>query len=335
MDFEKSMKKLLQDKSAKEGKRKIVFVEGWSNRMQAAVKVLVKDDVIEPLLIFETKQQFDETPTKINHLIIENEKELVEKFSKLYFEKRKGKEAMGDIQKAMLQAPLFSAMAVESGMYDGCVGGIHNPTANILRAAFKAIGPVEGIKTISSIMIMHKNEKWYIFTDISVNPNPTKEQLIDIAKNASDFGNVINFKKKVAFLSYSTAGSAVTPATQMVRDATVEYNEKFDPKYKSIGEVQFDAAFDLDIREQKYKYDDGFKKMPTIFVFPDLNSGNIGYKIAQRMGGFGAIGPIITGLKKPMNDLSRGSTVDDIYNTTIITALQAYGIPSENIHEKD
>lgn len=325
MDFEKSMKKLLQEKNKLGKKQKIVFVEGWSNRMQSAIANLVKDDLIEPLLIFETEQQFNDLPTKHSHLIIENEKELIEKFSQTYFEKRKGKETIEDINKNMHQSPLFSAMLVETGMCDGCVGGIHNPTANILRAAFKAIGPIEGIKTISSIMIMHKNEKWFIFTDISVNPKPSQDQLIDIAKNASDFGNVINFDKKVAFLSYSTSGSAITDDTQIIRNAAIEYNKKFNPDYQAIGEIQFDAAFDLDIRKKKYNYKDNYDEMPTIFVFPDLNSGNIGYKIAQRLAGFGAIGPIITGLKKPMNDLSRGSTVDDVYNTTIITALQAFG----------
>jgi len=102
---------------------------------------------------------------------------------------------------------------------------------------------------------------------------------------------------------------------------TEKFNEKYKPEYTAIGEVQFDAAFDPKIRKTKYK-DEGFTKNPTIFIFPDLNSGNIGYKIAQRMGAFGAIGPIITGVNKPVNDLSRGSETTDVYNTALLTAAQ-------------
>lgn len=333
MNFEKSMQNLLKAKNDANGIRTIALVEGWSKRMQMATNILVTEKMVKPLLVFETRAQFTENPTTVDHLIIEEEKEMVAEFVQTYFELRKGKETLEAIQVEMLKAPLFSAMLVKTNKVDGVLGGIYNPTANILKAAFKAIGPVEGVKTISSVMIMHRQDQWYIFSDISVNPTPNKDQLVDIAKNASDFGDVINFKKKIAFLSFSTAGSAAHPSALAIREATVEFNERYQPKYHAIGEIQFDAAFDLDIRAQKYPYDDGFKKMPTIFVFPDLNAGNIGYKIAQRMGNFGAVGPIITGLKQPMNDLSRGSTVNDIVNTAIITALQAFGLPGANIHE--
>jgi len=147
------------------------------------------------------------------------------------------------------------------------------------------------------------------------------DQLSDIAKNASAFASAIDFKTKVAFLSFSTSGSAAHPRALHVREATEKFNNEFKPEYRAIGEVQFDAAFSPEIRKMKYK-DEGFKKNPTIFVFPSLEAGNIGYKIAQRMGGFGAIGPIITGVNKPINDLSRGSKVADVYNTAIITAVQ-------------
>ena len=147
--------------------------------------------------------------------------------------------------------------------------------------------------------------------------------MVDIAKNASTFAKAIDFKSKVAFLSFSTSGSAVHDKSTTVKDAVVKYNEINDSPYKAIGEVQFDAAFSPDVRASKYK-EDGFKKMPSIFVFPSLDAGNIGYKIAQRMGGFGAIGPIITGVNKPVNDLSRGALTEDVYNTCLVTALQAF-----------
>jgi phosphate acetyltransferase len=114
----------------------------------------------------------------------------------------------------------------------------------------------------------------------------------------------------------------VHPRSVFVKEATDKFNNDFNPEFKAIGEVQFDAGFDPEIRRMKYK-DTSFDKNPTIFVLPSLEAGNIGYKIAQRMGGFGAIGPIITGVNKPVNDLSRGATVNDVYNTALLTAIQA------------
>lgn len=324
-DFEKSMRKLLKSKNNEDGMKKVLFVEGWSKRMQMAINIVETEDLLESLSLFETKEQFESLRVKPNnYLIIEEETELFNEFVEKYVEIRKGKEDKAQAEKNLKTAPFFAAMMIRTGKVAGAVGGVHFATGDILKAAFKSIGAKDGVKTVSSVMIMNRNEHWYLFSDISVNPSPNKEQLVDIAKNACDFGDFINFKKKVAFLSFSTAGSAVTPESKMISEVTDEFNKRFDPKYKALGEIQFDAAFNLDIREQKYKKDDGFKKMPTIFVFPDLNSGNIGYKIAQRMGNWGAVGPIITGLKSPFNDLSRGSTVEDIVNTAVITALQGF-----------
>jgi len=179
----------------------------------------------------------------------------------------------------------------------------------------------KGVKTISSVMVMEKGEEWYIFTDISVNIAPTVNQLVDIASNASTFARLIDFETKVAFLSFSTSGSAVHEKSAIMKDATEMFNNNFKPKYPAIGEIQFDAAISDEVRKMKYK-GKTFDGKPTIFVFPTLDVGNIGYKIAQRMGGFGAIGPIITGINKPINDLSRGAKVVDVYNTALLTAVQ-------------
>ena len=210
---------------------------------------------------------------------------------------------------------------VELNIVDGAISGLLSPSSDVLRAAFKIIGPKPNVRTISSIMVMEKESDWYIFTDISVNIAPNIDQLVDIAKNASSFANLINFKEKISFLSFSTSGSAVHPRSILLKDAANKYNEKFNPKYPAIGEIQFDAALDESIRRMKYKTP-SFSGDTSIFVFPSLEAGNIGYKIAQRLGGFGAIGPILTGLNKPVNDLSRGATVKDVYNTALITAFQ-------------
>lgn len=324
-NFEHSMRKLLKNKNKENGKRQVLFIEGWSKRMQMAINILETEGLLESLCLFETRAQLEELNAKPNnYLIIEEETELFNELVDKYVEIRKGKETKEQAINNLKSAPFFGAMMVRTGKVSGAVGGIYFPTGDILKAAFKSIGAKEGVKTISSVMVMNRNEQWYIFTDISVNPTPNKEMLVDIAKNACDFGDFIGFKKKLAFLSFSTLGSAVTEQSKMIAEATEEFNKRYDPKYIALGEIQFDAAISIDVREQKYKKDDGFKKMPTIFVFPDLNAGNIGYKIAQRMGNWGAVGPIITGLKNPFNDLSRGSTVGDIVNTAVITALQGF-----------
>ena len=324
MNFKVYIDKLLTEKNKAKGLRRIVFMEGPSKRMAKAAVSLQESKLVEPILVFETQKDFEASTAKdVKSYVIENEKELMEKLVKVYVEKRKGKETEEQAREALKKTEYFSPTLVEAGLADGSVGGVHHPTGDILRGAFKAIGPKQGVKTISSIMIMHKGTDFSIFTDISVNVDPSAEQLAEIAKNAADFGDYIDFDKKVAFLSFSTAGSAVNDISKKPKEACEIFNEKYDMEYKALGEIQFDAAFDLNIRNQKYK-ETSFDTKPSVYVFPDLNSGNIGYKIAQRMGGWGAIGPIVTGLKKPINDLSRGSTVDDIINTGIITALQAF-----------
>ena len=223
--------------------------------------------------------------------------------------------------KAIYMPPFFAMLMIKLGEVDGVVGGLINPTSDILRAAFKLIGPKKGINTISSVMIMEKESDWSIFADISVNIMPSEDQLVDIAINASEFGKSIGFESKVAFLSFSTAGSAVHERSTLVANATKKFNETYKADYPAVGEIQFDAALSQEVRKMKYK-EDSFDGKASILVFPSLEAGNIGYKVAQRMGGYGAIGPIITGVAKPVNDLSRGATPIDVYNTVLLTAIQ-------------
>lgn len=321
MTFQKYIENKLKDK-ASEGTKTVLFIDGQDPRAQKAAVAHEMDGILKPLLLFEKRSDYKEGKPQ-NLLFMEDWADKQDILVAKYLEKRKGKETEEQAREAVKDKINFAMLMIELGEVDGAIGGLIDPTANILRGAFKIVGTKPGIKTISSVMLMERGNEWYIFTDISVNIEPNTQQLVEIAKNASDFAKAIDFKTKVAFLSFSTSGSAVHPASQAVREATVAFNETYDPKYKAIGEVQFDAAFSAEVRRSKYK-DEGFKKNPTIFVFPSLNAGNIGYKIAQRMGGFGAIGPIITGVNKPVNDLSRGATTDDVYNTALITALQAY-----------
>ena len=326
MKFTAYVENLLKEKIKKQGIRKIGFIEGGSKRMKEAALRLQRAGLVKPVMLFATKTKYQESNLhqELKYLIIEEEKELFEKVSKYYIEKRSFKEKPEDLKKTLKQTPYFGAALVAIGQLNGSIGGVHFSSSDILRSAFKVIGPKKDVKTISSVMIMHRNDDSYIFSDISVNIKPNSDQLVDIAKNACDFAKSLDIKRKVAFLSFSTSGSASNSDSIKIKEATNKFNKLKYTTYKAIGEIQFDAAYDTNIRSMKYKDKEGFKKTATILVFPDLNAANIGYKIAQRMGDWGAIGPILTGIAKPANDLSRGATILDIEYTAILTALQSF-----------
>ncbi|MCK5945823.1 MAG: phosphotransacetylase [Mycoplasmataceae bacterium] len=317
MTFKNYIKEQIKEKG---NKKKVLVIDGTDDRAVEAALAHNKDGLVEPVMLYVKKS---DVPAKYTgtSIIMEEWKPREQELIDLYVKIRKGKETEEQAKKAVWIPHFFAMLMIRIGEVDGVVGGLVNPTSDILRAAFKVIGPKEGVKTISSVMIMEKEQDWFIFADISVNIMPSEDQLVDIAANASDFAKSIGFKTKVAFLSFSTSGSAVHERSTLVANATDKFNKTYKSDYPAIGEVQFDAAFDPEIRKMKYT-GEAFTKVPTIFVFPSLEAGNIGYKIAQRMGGYGAIGPIITGVNKPVNDLSRGSTAEDVYNTILITAIQ-------------
>ncbi|VEU65793.1 phosphotransacetylase [Mesomycoplasma conjunctivae] len=316
MNYQKELEKSVIDNQKDSGLKTILIIDGEDKRAIKAAELLSKNKLVEPILL--TKNKIENTSVK-QHIFNETEyQEFVEKFVEL----RKGKETLEAAQKQMSSLPFYGTMLLKLNKVDGVIGGLNYPTADILRAAFKIIGPTPGIKTISSVMIVHKEEQKFLFSDISVNIAPTVEQLVDIAKNANDFALQLGFDPQLAFLSFSTSRSAVAPQSELVEKASQIYNESATKK--ALGEIQFDAALDEAVRSQKYKGELP-KSNANVLIFPNLDAGNIGYKIAQRLGGYGAIGPIITGIASPINDLSRGATVEDIYNTALITALQAKG----------
>lgn len=208
---------------------------------------------------------------------------------------------------------------------EACVAGCVLTTADVIRAGLTGVGLKEGLKTVSSSFLMNRNsdQKSYIYTDCGVVIDPTPEQLVDItASSIETFKTLLpETKPVVAFLSFSTKGSAKHPRQKKMEEAYNLFKEKY-PEIESEGELQFDAAIDESI---------GGKKAPgssvpgraNIFVFPDLDSGNIAYKITQRLAGFEAFGPILQGLDKPYSDLSRGATAEDIYASCVISILRA------------
>ncbi|AKA50016.1 phosphotransacetylase [Mycoplasmopsis gallinacea] len=297
--------------------KKIVLIDGDDERMQKAAKLLAQHKNIETVLLVEEDVKGS---SNLNFLNINADNKKMEELAQKYFEIRKGKESMEQCIESLSTRPFYAMMLLANGEADGVVGGLKYATADILRAAFKAIGPKPGTKTISSVMLMHNGESNYIFSDISVNVKPNEEQLADIARNANDFALQMGFDPRLAFLCFSTSGSAVTEESKLVKKATDLYNETTTGR-KALGEIQLDAAIDLEIRKAKYK-GESYKHSANVLIFPDLNAGNIGYKLVQRFADYGAIGPIVVGTKKPVNDLSRGSTIEDVYNTVLITALQ-------------
>ncbi|TDV23572.1 phosphate acetyltransferase [Mycoplasmopsis mustelae] len=317
MDFQKELElKILKNNENTKSKKTILLIDGDDQRSVEAAKLVEKSQLVNVVLLVNKIN--GSLPPSIRQEIMTAEKQQI--FANHFFELRKGKETLESAQKNLQTAPFFAMMMLKNKEVDGVVGGLNYTTADILRAAFKVIGPKKGIKTISSAMIMHKEASKYIFSDISVNIKPNSEQLAEIGLNATEFAKSLGFDPKVSFLSFSTDGSAVSEESKLVVEATAKFNEISE--IKAIGEIQFDAAFDEKIRHAKYKKE-AFSGTTNVFIFPNLDAGNIGYKIGQRLGGFGAIGPVITGIAEPVNDLSRGSSIEDVYNTILITALQA------------
>ncbi|MCT4469866.1 phosphotransacetylase [Mycoplasma sp. HS2188] len=314
-------------------KKRIVIVDGDDQRAIEAAKILEKYENLEVILLLEKEQNIQ---TKAQLLNMNANEAKINEFSQMLFEQREAaakakgrenKDTLELVQKAMKQRPFYAMMMLQTGEVDGVVGGLIYSTADMLKAAFKVIGPSKGIKTISSVMIMHKDENTLFFSDISVNPKPDQKALTDIGLNAANFVKGFGIDPKVAFLSFSTNFSAKTPETEMVHNATIDFNENYNG-VKAIGEVQLDAALDLSVRKAKYPID-SFDEPANTLIFPNLEAGNIGYKLTQRLAGYGAIGPIIVGTKKPVNDLSRGAKVNDVVNTVLITMIQSQGAKNE------
>ncbi len=218
----------------------------------------------------------------------------------------------------------FGALMLLSGKADACVAGAVNTSAEVARTALRFIGLRGNTRLLSStfLMISPNGEEAFTFGDCGVLPDPTAKQLAEIAVESADSHSVITGEEvKVAFLSFSSKGSARHKRVDKVKEA-LEIAKKLRPDLKMDGELQFDAAIDSAIGSNKAPGSRVAGKA-NVLIFPDLDSGNIGYKIAQRLGGYTALGPLLQGLKSPMHDLSRGSSADDIVLVSAIAALQS------------
>jgi len=218
----------------------------------------------------------------------------------------------------------FGTMMVYKGHADGMVSGAIHTTQHTIRPALQFIKTKPGVSVVSSVFLMCLEDRVTVFGDCAVNPNPTAEQLSEIAISSAATGLAFGIEPKIAMLSYSSGTSGIGEDVDRVRKAT-ELVKQLKPELKVEGPIQYDAAVDEKIGKSKLP-DSEVAGQASIFIFPDLNTGNNTYKAVQRETGALAIGPILQGLNKPVNDLSRGCTIDDIFNTVVITAIQAQGL---------
>ncbi|HRX50829.1 MAG TPA: phosphate acetyltransferase [Candidatus Krumholzibacteria bacterium] len=248
-----------------------------------------------------------------------------------YFQKRKHKGVTPEgAREAVRDGLLYGALLVDAGRSDGMVAGAVNATGDVLRAAFQAVGTAPGCSTVSSCFVMVREgwtlgtEGMVVFGDCAVNPQPTAAQLADIATaSAATARALCGFEPRVAMLSYSTRGSGAGADVDKVEEAVRLVREKA-PALAVDGPLQADAALVASVGERKAP-GSAVAGHANVLIFPDLDAGNIGYKLVQRLAGAEAVGPVLQGMAKPVNDLSRGCSVDDIVNVAAITALQAAG----------
>ena len=210
---------------------------------------------------------------------------------------------------------------VSSGAVDGMVSGAVHTTADTIRPAFEIIKAREGVSVVSSVFFMCLADRVLVYGDCAVNPNPEVPQLADIAISSAETAQSFGIEPRIAMLSYSTGKSGKGPGVTVVTEATAIVRER-RPDLKVEGPIQYDAAVDEAVANLKMPGSD-VAGQATVFIFPDLEAGNVAYKAVQRSANALAIGPVLQGLRKPVNDLSRGCTIPDIVNTVAITAIQA------------
>ncbi len=308
-------------------RRHVVLPEGDDERVLRAAEILLRRGVADLTLLGD--------PLRVTaaaaaagvdlgsaRLLSPLDEELHERFAAEYHQRRQHKGIdIEEARAAMADVSYFGTMMVELGLADGMVSGAAHTTAHTIRPALELVKTVPGVSVVSSVFFMCLESEVLVYGDCAVNPDPSAEQLADIAISSAATAAAFGIEPRVAMLSYSTGSSGAGTDVEKVSAATALVKERA-PDVLVEGPIQYDAAIDAAVASTKLP-DSDVAGRATVFVFPDLNTGNNTYKAVQRSAGAVAVGPVLQGLRKPVNDLSRGATVRDIVNTVAITAIQA------------
>lgn len=316
-------------KKAQKVKKHIVLPEGTDERILLAAARLTVLDIVEITLLGvkqEIEDKINELGISINfdrvHIIDPANSPDFDDYVQTFYELRKHKNInISMAQDLMHDVSFFGTMMVYKGHADGMVSGAVNTTQHTIRPALQFIKTKPNVSVVSSVFFMCLEDRVSVFGDCAINPNPTAEQLAEIAISSADSSADFGIEPKVAMLSYSSGSSGQGADVDKVRRAT-EIVKELRPDIKIEGPIQYDAAVDIKVGKKKIPNSEVAGEA-SVLIFPDLNTGNNTYKAVQRETGAIAIGPMLQGLNKPVNDLSRGCTVDDIFNTVVITAIQA------------
>jgi phosphate acetyltransferase len=311
---------------AKARRQHVVLPEGEDERILRAADILLRREVVRLTILGSP----DDVRARASALgLVLDGAEIVEpmtspvrdEFGEIYHELRKHRGVTPELALDVVSdSSYFGTMMVHAGRADGMVSGAAHTTADTIRPAFEIIRPRPGVSVISSVFFMCLADRVLVYGDCAVNPMPDARQLADIAINSAETAASFGVEPRVAMLSYSTGASGRGPQVNAVREATARVRER-RPELSVEGPIQYDAAVDAHVAELKLPGSEVAGRA-TVFIFPDLDTGNIAYKAVQRSAGVLAIGPVLQGLRKPINDLSRGCTVPDIVNTVAITAIQ-------------
>ncbi|MBC2575940.1 phosphate acetyltransferase [Peptostreptococcus canis] len=321
MDLITGLKKQIKGKEIR-----IVLPEGTEPRILKAASRLSKEEILIPILVGSPeaiKSVANENNIDITGIAVldPNNYPEFDEMVNSFVERRKGKVSEEEARKILLDENYFGTMLTYMGIVDGMVSGAVHSTGDTVRPALQIIKTKPGVSRTSGAFVMIKDDKKYIFSDCAINIELDAEGLAGVAVESAKTAKIFGIDPKVAMLSFSTKGSAKHELATKVEEAT-KMAKELAPKLPIEGEIQFDAAIVESVGQQKAP---GSKVAghANVFVFPSLEAGNIGYKIAQRLGGYEALGPILQGLNKPITDLSRGCSVEDVYKLSIITACQS------------